>query len=148
MSPHALHHFYWPPLPLHLTTTTSLPLPLLTTTTKALVPFHFILSLSACLWISKASCYSLDYYCYSFFFWIPLYYEMATADFGNNGYKWSVPWFPLNRRFTVWTIPVFHVLNDFTLSTLSWLRLDMVLGLPLPFCCSWDRPDSNISITQ
>ena len=27
--------------------------------------------------------------------------RMATADFGNNGKKWSVPWFPLNRRFTV-----------------------------------------------
>ena len=27
--------------------------------------------------------------------------HVAIADFGNNGKIWSVPWFPLNQRFTV-----------------------------------------------
>ena len=31
--------------------------------------------------------------------------DLATTDFGNNGKKWSVPWLPLNRRFTVYGNP-------------------------------------------
>ena len=58
------------------------PSPFLLHSVSVYLPVYGFLKLLVILWATIAN---------RFFFWIPLYYEMATADFGNNGYKWSVP---------------------------------------------------------